>query len=191
MFNNTSRLPLLTGSARQPAMRLMQPSDQVFVQALYASTRADLQMLGLPGPLLQTLLRQQQLAQECGIATHYPGAQHWVVEESLDGAAQLLGRVVLCELIEPHQNAHVRVLDLAVLPSAQRQGIAMTVLRTLQASAQAAKLALHLAVAHSNPGAQALYLKAGFLPELPLAASPGPDTLLMQMCWKPGETLEA
>ncbi len=180
-------------------MRLVQPSDTVFEQALYASSRADLQALGLPAPLLQTLLAQQQQAQAHGMALHYPQAQRWVIEEKADNDACPLGRVVLCELAEPQP--HLRILDLAVLPGAQRQGIAMGVLRAVQASAQAANLALRLAVAHSNLGAQALYRKAGFLPDLPNSPdsaaatpstpAPAPDALLLQMHWKPVVTLEA
>jgi ribosomal protein S18 acetylase RimI-like enzyme len=188
MFKLTPLFPLTTRSTGQLSLRPVQPADQAFEQTLYASTRADLQMLGLPGPLLDTLLTQQQKAQELGMAMHYPQAQRWLVEETLDGIAQPLGRVLLCELAEPQ--IHLRILDLAVLPNVQRQGIAMAVLRAVQGSAKAAGMDVRLAVAHSNLGAQALYRKAGFVPQ-PLEASAEPDPLLLQMQWLQVATLEA
>jgi ribosomal protein S18 acetylase RimI-like enzyme len=57
------------------------------------------------------------------------------------------------------------VVDLALLPAAQGQGIGSALLRELQRAAQLAGLLLCLQVADDNAAALRLYLRLGFVPE--------------------------
>lgn len=150
------------------ALRDRTEADHAFLQALYLSTREDLQQ-ALPDPaLLQQLVAMQQTAQETGFRYWFPQARQLLVLRS----GLPIGRVV----VDPGPQA-LRLVDIAITPQARRSGAATAVLAALQANAVAQGLPLCLAVAHTNHAAQSLYRKRGF-------ATASEDDLLAQMVWQ-------
>lgn len=95
----------------------------------------------------------QLRAQTASYTARYPHSVDHVVEV----AAEPVGR---CWLSRDH--AELRVLDIAVLGSQQRRGIAGEVLTRLQAEASVLGCRLGLAVWHANNAATALYRRLGF-----------------------------
>lgn len=73
----------------------------------------------------------------------------------------------------------IRIVDIAVLPFAQRAGAARTVLQALQASAREHGLGMSLAVGKANTAARALYRSQGFTVS-------SDDGLFEQMAWMGG-----
>ncbi|MEO7548239.1 MAG: GNAT family N-acetyltransferase [Ramlibacter sp.] len=150
------------------AMRLAQTHDQLFLDALFATSREDLSQAGLPEPLLAALLKTQQLTQQAGFSHHYPLAEHFILESS----GVPVGRVVVHV-----DETGMRLLDIAVAPQARRNCWAKTVLAALKASARQRQLALNLAVAKTNHAARRLYLGQGFTVR-------SEDGLVEQMVWQ-------
>jgi ribosomal protein S18 acetylase RimI-like enzyme len=130
-------LPTLTPVAAQ---------DQAFLFQLFCATRPEL--AGFPEPLLQMQFRAQSL----GYAAQYPGADHQLV--------LLKGRPV-GQLLVDRSAERVHLVDVALLPQSQGQGIGSTLLQSLQAEAAAAGLPLRLSVFATNP-ARHLYERFGF-----------------------------
>ncbi len=150
------------------ALRDRSEEDHAFLQALYLSTREDLQQ-ALPDPaqLLQ-LVTMQQNAQETGYRYRFPQARQLLLLRS----DLPIGRVV----VDTGPQA-LRLVDIAIAPASRRSGAATAVLGALQAHAVAQGLPLCLAVAHTNHAAQCLYRKLGFT----IASE---DDLLAQMVWQ-------
>jgi len=97
-------------------------------------------------------LRFQYQAQSSDYAARFPHSEHFIVES----CGQAAGRLLL------NRDANeLRVVDIAIVPEMQRQGIASAVLKSLIAEAEAAGMALRLSVWHSNP-ALGLYQSLGF-----------------------------
>ena len=150
------------------ALRDRTEADHAFLQALYLSTREDLQQ-ALPDPaLLHQLVAMQQTAQETGFRYRFPHARQFLLLRS----GLPIGRVV----VDTGPQA-LRLVDIAITPQARRSGAATAVLAALQAHAVAQGLPLCLAVAHTNHAAQSLYRKRGF-------ATASEDDLLAQMVWQ-------
>lgn len=151
-------------------LRPVQEHDQDFIAALYRSTREDL--LGLPmDPIfIDNLIRSQQQIHALGVQQQYPNAQTNVLEYQ----GQLLGRMVF-----EHVAGDIRLIDIAVLPSAQRQGLARYMLQYLQQLADTHQASLSLRVFKNNLKARELYLSAGF-------QLVGEDEVSEQMRWRAG-----
>ena len=145
-------------------------TDQEFLDALFTSTRDDLTFAGLDPVMQQQLLKMQQGVQQAGFTTHYPDALHLVIER----AGQPIGRVVVDTGV-----SDIRIVDIAILPFAQRAGAARAVLQALQESAREHGLGMSLAVGKANTAARALYLSHGFTVSLD-------DGLFEQMAWMGG-----
>lgn len=130
-------------------------SDADFLRALYLDVHAaDFALMPLDPAALAGLAELQLRAQNASYRTRYSNAVDHVIEV----AAQPVGR---CWLNRDH--AELRVLDIAVLASQQRRGIAREVLTRLQAEAGALGFTLALAVWHENTAATELYRRLGFV----------------------------
>lgn len=150
------------------ALRERTEADQAFVQALYFSTREDLQQ-AVPDPAqLLALVAMQQNAQEAGFRHQFPQARQWLLLRS----GLPIGRVVVDTAPQD-----LRLVDIAITAQARRGGAASAVLAALQAHALARGLPLCLAVVHGNHAAQGLYRKLGF-------ATVSEDGLRAQMVWR-------
>ncbi|HEX9174505.1 MAG TPA: GNAT family N-acetyltransferase [Telluria sp.] len=133
----------------------MLAADAVFLAQLYASTRADVLHLPVPQSVRDGIIAHQQQLQAASYRARYPGAENWIVEQG--GAA--VGRVVIDRGPEA-----IRVVDLAITPSARRRGHARALLAALQLQGRAQGFALRLRVREDNHPARALYAALGFRP---------------------------
>lgn len=154
----------LTGEHR---LRPLGGDDQGFLDDLYASRRTDLQQLPMATVMLAQMIKMQQHVQMSGIQQHFPEAQHFVVEE----AGRPVGRVIIDTGV-----TDLRLVDIAILPQAQRKGIARSILRAMQEQARESNLNVSLAVEITNQAARTLYLQMGFFVQ-------SSDGLFEQMHW--------
>jgi GNAT superfamily N-acetyltransferase len=136
-------------------LRPYEPDDLPFLQALYATTRAE-EMAFAPWPEEQkaAFLHQQLNARETYYAAEYPGARNDVV--LVDGLAA--GRLMV-----DRSATEVCVVDIALLPDWRRRGIGSRLLGEVIDEATSAGLPVRL---HTDPGgaARRLYLRLGFVP---------------------------
>jgi ribosomal protein S18 acetylase RimI-like enzyme len=151
-------------------LRCVHERDQEFIDTLYRSTREDLLMLPMDTVFIDSLVRSQQQIHALGVQRNYPNAQTKILESQ----SQALGRMVF-----EHTTGDIRLIDIAVLPSAQRQGLARYMLQCLQQMAGTHQASLSLRVVKNNLKARRLYLSAGF-------QIVDEDELSEQMRWRAG-----
>jgi ribosomal protein S18 acetylase RimI-like enzyme len=151
-------------------LRPVHERDQEFIDTLYRSTREDLLMLPMDSVFIDNLIRSQQQIHALGVQQNYPNAQTIILEYQ----RQALGRMVF-----EHTTGDIRLIDIAVLPSAQRRGLARYMLQYLQQMAETRQASLSLRVVKNNFKARKLYLSAGF-------QLVGEDEVSEQMCWRAG-----
>ncbi|MBI1772089.1 MAG: GNAT family N-acetyltransferase [Burkholderiales bacterium] len=157
------------------ALRKVSDDDQAFLDALYASRREDLRQMPMDAAFIAQMVKMQQHVQMEGVRMNYPDAGHWLIED----AGQPAGRVI----IDTGSN-DVRLLDIAIIPAAQRKGVAKAILLAMQADAQSQGKGVSLAVEQTNFAARGLYLQLGFI-----ACSA--DALFEQMYWRADATAES
>ncbi|WP_333875087.1 GNAT family N-acetyltransferase [Methylobacter sp.] len=151
-------------------LRSVHEHDQEFIDTLYRSTREDLLMLPMDSVFIDNLIRSQQQIHALGVQHNYPNAQTIILEYQ----RQALGRMVF-----EHTTGDIRLIDIAVLPGAQRQGLARYMLQHLQQMAETHQASLSLRVVKNNFKARWFYLSAGF-------QIVGEDEISEQMCWRAG-----
>lgn len=144
-------------------------ADQPFLDALYRSTRSDLLALGA-GPAIDMVIAMQQKIHDSGQHVQFPQACHLLLEQ--DG--HCVARIVL-----DRDAQRMHLVDIAVLPSAQRQGVASMLLQWMQQDATAANLPLTLNVRKENFAARDMYFKLGFMPY-------GGDAVFDTLRWSAG-----
>ena len=138
---------------------------QQFLYRLYASTRQqEFAPLGWPPAQLEVFLRVQFNNQQNWYTTAYPDAQHQVI--LCDG--QPIGRILVDRTPE-----FFLLVDIALLPEHQKQGIGTKYLRELLDESKRAGVPVRLQVLKNNP-AQRLYERLGFV-------KTGEDELYLQM----------
>lgn len=135
------------------SLRACDTSDEVFLAALYRSTRDDLAPLAADEAMLAQLLALQHQAQVQGTRAMFPQAEHFLIAR--DGVP--IGRLVL-----DRNAARIHVVDLALLPEARGHGWGGAVLCALQQLARDSALPLTLSVSVANTGARRLYGRHGF-----------------------------
>lgn len=148
-------------------VRPAQAEDEAFLKALYASTRDDLQLAAPTPAMLELLMDMQWRAQSGGYRQSFPQAVNLIVEAQ----AAPVGRLMVDRSLVPW-----RIVDIALLPAARRQGYGAALLRALQKEATAAGAMLALSVRLENLHARRLYAALGF-------ASVSSDGLSEQMVW--------
>jgi len=142
-------------------------ADVAFFASLYRSTRDDLLALPVDPSVIDGLIAMQHRLQVAGYRNSYPQAVYQVLER--DGVA--VGRLVTAAV-----DGVIRVVDIAVLPSARRTGVAADALRRLQAQAAGAGHAVVLSVRQDNVAARHLYEALGF-------AVDSEDTMRLELRW--------
>lgn len=117
-----------------------------------------MQHLPVPQSVRDGILAHQQQLQAKDYRARYPGAEYLIVEEG----GVPVGRVVI-----DRGAGTLRVIDLAIAPSARRRGHARAVLGALQLHLQAPGpgCELRLRVRLDNHAARALYAALGFMQE--------------------------
>ncbi len=129
-------------------------ADQVFLDALYRSSRHDLAQAVPNEHILVQLLQMQQNAQANSTRMRFPEAATLVLEREMTA----IGRVVV-----EAANGRVHLIDLLLSPDARGQGAGTLVLRALQDLAAQRGEPLTLTVSHANGDARRLYLRLGFV----------------------------
>lgn len=143
--------------------------DEAFVRRLFAANRAaDFAPLGLPEPALDMLLGQQFAAQRAQYSADRAQSDWWIVER--DGVA--VGRLYI-----RHDPGFDYLVDIALLPEVQGQGIGGRLMDRMMTEAAAAGRGIRLHVDPFKP-ARRLYLSKGFRE----TGVDGPDTA---MEWAP------
>lgn len=134
-------------------LRPIADADQAFLQALYASTRAD-EVAQLPWDQASkdAFLAQQFSAQHGYYQNHFPSADFHLIERH--GAP--IGRAYLL-----WDASHLQIIDVALLPAYRGQGIGGDLLRQWLERADRHGFSVGLHVESYNP-AQRLYLRHGF-----------------------------
>jgi ribosomal protein S18 acetylase RimI-like enzyme len=128
-------------------------ADEAFFASLYRSVRDDLLALPADPSMIDGLIAMQHRLQVAGYRNSYPQAVYQVLER--DGVA--VGRLATAAV-----DGVIRVVDIAVLPSARRTGVAADALRHLQVQAAGIGHAVALSVRQDNVAARRLYEALGF-----------------------------
>ncbi|MES2036974.1 MAG: GNAT family N-acetyltransferase [Pseudomonadota bacterium] len=156
-------------------LRKVSDDDQVFLDALYVSRREDLRQMPMDAAFIAQMIKMQQHVQMEGVRMNFPEASHLIIED----ADQPVGRII----IDTGSN-DLRLVDIAIIPAAQRKGIAKAFLLAMQADAQSQGKGVSLAVEQTNFAARGLYLQLGFVAH-------SADALFEQMYWRGNVTTES
>jgi ribosomal protein S18 acetylase RimI-like enzyme len=145
------------------------PSDQAFLLALYASTRADeFAQLGWPFEMERAFMKMQFEAQRGDYERRHPGASCQIIE---------LRRCPIGRLWVAEDARSLTVLDISVVADLRGRGVGSECLRRVQRCAEAAGLDVELQVVVGNP-AQRLYERLGF-------RNVGESAVRPAMVWRP------
>ena len=145
--------------------------DEPFLLEVYAGARRD-ELARVPWDETQkrAFLTFQFTAQHQHYQDHFAEAEYCVV---LDGGLPV-GRLYVDRRVD-----EIRILDVAVLPEYQGQGIGRTLIQTLLREAEAAGKPVRLYVENFQQRSQAVFRQLGFEPKEDHGLS-----LLME--WQPG-----
>lgn len=145
------------------SLRAAGPDDEAFLAKVYASTRAaEMALVPWSDEERRSFLCMQHRAQHTDYHGRYPDASFDLVVLR----AQAVGRLYLHRGDREH-----RVIDIAILPEFQGQGIGTRLLGGVLAGAQAAEVPVRLHVEDGNPAA-GLYRRLGFI-DIPAAEDEG------------------
>ena len=134
-------------------LRPVTESDEEFLLAVYASTRAE-EMERVPWTAEQkdAFVRMQFAAQKSHYATEYPRASHDVI--CADGTP--VGRIYL-----DRDAGRLHILDITVLPQHRNAGIGSFLLRQLLQEAAGSSKPVNIYVENFNPSLR-LFKRLGF-----------------------------
>jgi len=150
-------------------LRPATPADDAFLLDLYAQNRqAELRAWGLDESMLASLLQMQFTAQQTTYATQYPDADHDLL---------LLDDEPVGRLYIHRAEDHLLLVDIALLPEVQGQGLGTALLCTLLEEAAEKGVPVRLQVVMTNL-ARHLYQRLGF-------TALGSDGVYEQMEWHP------
>ncbi len=134
-------------------LRPVVDSDEGFLRAVYASTRADeLALVDWPDADKAAFVTMQFAAQAAHYREHYPDADQAVIEA--DGAP--VGRLYLDRRAD-----EVRIVDIALLPEARGHGVGAHLLRRVLEEGAARGVPVRIHVERFNR-ALGLYRRLGF-----------------------------
>jgi ribosomal protein S18 acetylase RimI-like enzyme len=141
-------------AAPRVELRRVAPADDEFLLDVYASSRADeMALVPWSDDQKRAFLRSQLDAQRADYELNYPGADYHVI--IVDG--QRAGRLWVERTRE-----EIHLLDIALLPWAQRRGVGTSLVRELIEEARASGKRLRHMVFVLNEGARRLYERLGF-----------------------------
>ena len=156
------------------AVRPVTDADEPFLFDLYARNRqAELHAWGLDETMLASFLQMQFAAQQGAYAAQFPRADHDLV--LMD--EEPVGRIYVQRAAD-----HLLLVDIALLPEVQGQGIGTWLMRALLEEGTAKNLPVRLQVVMTNP-AKRLYERLGFV-------SLGNDGVYEQMRWDPASFVD-
>jgi GNAT superfamily N-acetyltransferase len=140
-------------SLRDVVLRDERDDDVAFLEALYASTRAD-ELAAVPwdGAQKQGFLAHQFALQREQYRQHYGGAEWLLIERDGERCGRLYAK---------RSSGEVRLMDIALLPTLRGSGLGTRITRTLLDWADALALPVTLHVEPFNP-AYRMYRRFGF-----------------------------
>jgi ribosomal protein S18 acetylase RimI-like enzyme len=137
-------------------LRPVTPDDQDFLFQLYASTRAEeLASLNWSDMQRTVFLRAQFDAQRRDYTARFPVDGHQIILVEDERA----GRIWVAR-----EREEIRVVDIALLPSARGRGIGTQLIKELIAEAAATGKPLRLSVPKHREAARRLYERLGWRP---------------------------
>jgi ribosomal protein S18 acetylase RimI-like enzyme len=137
----------------EPSLRAVGHSDTPFLQAVYASTRAEeLALTSWSDEQKGAFCQHQFAAQDAHYRQHYPTAIFSIIER---------GGVPVGRLYVDRWEKEIRIMDIAVLPEFRGAGIGTKLIRELQEEARESGKALTIHVEKFNR-ALGLYERMGF-----------------------------
>lgn len=136
-------------------LRPISEEDDAFLFRVYASTRTEeLKQLDWNEQARHAFLASQFNAQHRYYHEQFPGAEFQLILRE----DEPIGRLYV-----DRSNDEIRIVDIALLPEFQRQGIGSALLQTLLAEARHRHLPVRIHVEKFNP-AMGLYERLGFRP---------------------------
>jgi ribosomal protein S18 acetylase RimI-like enzyme len=138
--------------------RPITPEDEAFLCHLYCTTRGDLAVLGLDGAQLASLMALQFRAQH----QQYLGRLEHIELDHTKLNLVLLDNQPIGQLYLNLSNKEIRILELAILPAYQNQGIGTILLQEIVVWARQMGQAVTLNVLRNNDAAFRLYQRLGF-----------------------------
>jgi ribosomal protein S18 acetylase RimI-like enzyme len=152
-----------------PSLRPETPADAAFLAELFAAVRGKaFAALGWDDSTLRGFLATQQQFQARHYAAAYPGASNMVIMRNGKPAGRLILR---------RGASDIRVVDIALLPHHQGDGLGTALLRMVQEQAADLRATVSLAVSRDNP-AHHLYRRLGF-------TETGGTEIVAEMRWHP------
>ena len=151
------------------SLRPARQDDEAFLFQVYASTRAtEMAWLDWTPDQKAAFLQMQSTAQLKHYRLNYPRAQYQIIEQN--GAA--VGRLIVDRSKNP-----ILLMDIALLPEYQGQGLGTALIQDLIAEAARKSWSLCLHVETFNP-AMRLYSRLGFVKS-------GEMGFYQEMTWQP------
>jgi ribosomal protein S18 acetylase RimI-like enzyme len=145
--------PLKAAADLGIAYRPMTDDDLPFLDALYASTRAEeVAMTGWPPEMQRQFLAQQFDAQHRHYMRHYPEAEWLIVERG----GEPIGRLYIEEWA-----SQIRIIDISLMTESRGRGLGAAILKDMLEMARASGKAVSIHVEKNNP-ARHLYDRLGF-----------------------------
>lgn len=136
-------------------LRPVADQDLPFLEALYASTRAEeMALVGWSPEMQQAFLRQQHTAQHTHYKAHYADAAWRIIERGGEAIGRLYWR---------ETEADLHIIDISLLPGSRGNGLGEALLRDMAAHAAQDGRGLTIFVEKNNP-ARTLYARLGFEP---------------------------
>lgn len=135
------------------SLRQMTEADAAFDRSLHDANRSDLLVAFGDATLAAPILAMQFNARAVGYRADHPNAEYYLI---LRGDSPV-GRIVV-----DRTPTGLRVVDVALMPEWQRQGIGLVVLQWVQQQAREASVPLRLSVRRDNLQAQSVYHRLGF-----------------------------
>jgi ribosomal protein S18 acetylase RimI-like enzyme len=134
-------------------LREHEPQDQLFIEALFFSTREFLYQMPISKTQVDLLIKQQFILQQSSYTTSFPSAHTFIIQL----AAEPIGKLIINNF-----SGSLHIVDIAFTASARGKGYGTAVLRGLKRLADQTSLSLRLSVDQSNGGAKKLYMRLGF-----------------------------
>ena len=135
-------------------LRLAVSGDESFLEAVYASTRAqEMAIVPWTDEQKQAFVRMQYRAQRQSYQNEFPASQIYVIEQN----DRPVGRMIV-----DRSDARILLMDIALLPEHRNQGLGTALVRDLLNEADCLHKPVRLHVEDFNP-AMNLYLRLGFV----------------------------
>lgn len=128
-------------------------ADEPFLYEVYSSTRKqEVDLWGWSDEQKAIFLTMQWRAQQASYNRQFPTASTYMIVVD----KQCVGKLLIEELADYHH-----LIDISILPTYQRKGIASSIIAELLQKAREGNKAVILRVFHTNP-ARRLYERLGF-----------------------------